>query len=293
MEKGIMPLTWQTDLKNEVTFDIHSIDDDFMTFDNMKVLPAFSYPFKVDVTTFIICTKGITRGKIGLNSYESVAPCMITLLSDEILQYEYISEDFEGLFIVMSKRLSEGLFPNIQERLPITLSVRQNPSMPLSEQDLSLLKNYYYMLKTVVKMQENPHRIDIVLHLMTAFYYHSSSWLHKIQPQETSPTKQNDYVGRFLALAEKYYKIERQVGFYADKMNLTPKYLSQIIKANTGKSVNNWIDEYVILEAKALLKSTKLSIQQISDELNFVDQSVFGKYFKRLAGMSPKEYRDD
>jgi AraC-like DNA-binding protein len=147
------------------------------------------------------------------------------------------------------------------------------------------------MLKTVVGLTENPHRKDIVKHLMIAFYYHSSSWLHKI-PQEQQPNKHEEFVDRFLELAEKHYKTERQSGFYAEKMNLTPKYLSQIIKANTGKSANDWIDEYVMLEAKALLKSSKLTIQQISDELNFTDQSFFGKYFKRIEGISPKEYRE-
>lgn len=82
------------------------------------------------------------------------------------------------------------------------------------------------------------------------------------------------------------------MGFYAEKLHITPKYLSTVIKQNTGKSVNDWIDDYVILEAKALLKSSRMTIQQISDELNFVDQSAFGKYFKRIEGMSPKDYKN-
>lgn len=292
MAKKITSLTWQTDLKNNIDFDIQSVDEDFMLFDNVKVLPAFAYPFKFDLTTFIISTKGTTRGKIGLKSYETIAPCVITLPADEILQHEYISDDFEGLFIVMSKRMTDSLLPDIQERLPIVLSVRQNPSMPLSEDDLNLLKTYYYILKKIVENTENQRRKSIIQHLMIAFYYHSSSWLHKIQQQKNFPTKQNECVERFLELAEKHYKIERQVGFYAEKLHITPKYLSQVIKANTGKSANDWIDDYVMLEAKALLKSSKLTIQQISDELNFADQSIFGKYFKRIEGVSPKEYRE-
>ena len=292
MTKEITPLMWQKDLKDKFGGNIQSIDEDFLMLDNVKVLPAFSHPFKMDVTTFIICTRGTTRGKIGLKSYETQAPCMITLLSDEILQHEYISDDFEGLFIVMSKKMTDNILPNIQERLPIALSVRQNPSMPLNEDDLKLLKTYYFMLKAVVEMNENLHRRDIVQHLMAAFYYHSNSWLHKI-PQKTKETKHGEAVERFLQLAEKYYKTERQVGFYAEKMNITSKYLSQIIKTNTGKSANDWINDYVMLEARALLKSSELTIQQISEELNFTDQSVFGKYFKRIEGISPKEYKKE
>ncbi|MFB6342025.1 helix-turn-helix domain-containing protein [Saccharicrinis sp. FJH62] len=291
MAKEIKPLTWRLDIKNSFDGKILGIDDDFVLFDNIKVLPAFAHPFRSDVTTFIICTKGITRGKIGLYSYETKAPCMITLLADEILQHEFVSDDFEGLFIVMSKRMTDNLLPDIQERLPLAISVRQNPFMPLNDEDLNLLKTYYFMLKKVVEMTENIHRKDIVQHLMIAFYYHSNSWLHKVPQKESIYTKQNESVEQFLELTEKHFKTERQVKFYADKINLTPKYLSQIVKADTGKTANDWIDDYVILEAKALLKSSKLTVQQISDELNFADQSVFGKYFKRKVGLSPKEYR--
>ena len=83
----------------------------------------------------------------------------------------------------------------------------------------------------------------------------------------------------------------RRLNFYADKLCLTPKYMSTIIRQTSGKTAGNWIDDYVLLEAKALLKSTNMTIQQISDELNFPSQSFFGKYFKRLTGVSPKEYK--
>ncbi|MDR2805936.1 MAG: helix-turn-helix domain-containing protein [Dysgonamonadaceae bacterium] len=80
---------------------------------------------------------------------------------------------------------------------------------------------------------------------------------------------------------------------YASKLCLTPKYFSKIIKDNSGISASEWIDNYIILEAKALLKSTNITILQISDELNFPSQSFFGKYFKRVTGMSPKSYREN
>jgi AraC family transcriptional regulator, transcriptional activator of pobA len=98
-------------------------------------------------------------------------------------------------------------------------------------------------------------------------------------------------VEKFLDYAQTNYKQKRGMDFYTDKMCLTPKYLSKVIKEKSGKSVNEWIDDYVILGAKALLKSTNMTIQQISDELNFPSQSFFGKYFKRHADVSPKEYR--
>ena len=79
---------------------------------------------------------------------------------------------------------------------------------------------------------------------------------------------------------------------YADKLCLTPNYLSGVVKEYTGKTATEWVNDFVIVEAKIMLKDTKLSVQEISDRLNFPDQSTFGKYFKKIVGISPKAYRD-
>lgn len=96
---------------------------------------------------------------------------------------------------------------------------------------------------------------------------------------------------RFIRAVSESYKEERSVSYYADKMFLTAKHLSTVVKEISGKTAGEWIDSLVVLEAKALLKSSELSIQEIADELHFANQSFFGKYFKHHTGMSPKEYR--
>lgn len=94
--------------------------------------------------------------------------------------------------------------------------------------------------------------------------------------------------------ANGYWKTTSRKGvlpFMQDKLCVTAKYLSLISKEVSGQPAGNWIDEYVILEAKTLLKSSQMSIQEIADSLNFANQSFFGKYFKHHTGISPKEYR--
>lgn len=136
-------------------------------------------------------------------------------------------------------------------------------------------------------MVEMQHRVEVVRLFIRTFGYVLRVRLIAPLPSNN----ENNLVKQFLELVEMHHKTERQVGFYASRIHLTPKYLSLLIKQNTRKSANDWINSYVMLEAKAMLKSSKLSIQQISEELNFADQSVFGRYFKRLEGISPKEYR--
>lgn len=79
--------------------------------------------------------------------------------------------------------------------------------------------------------------------------------------------------------------------FYADQLHLTPKYFSKLIKQSTGKTAGEWIDELVIVAAKGMLKSSNLTVAQISEELNFANPSFFGRYFKSKTGLTPKQFQ--
>ena len=102
---------------------------------------------------------------------------------------------------------------------------------------------------------------------------------------------QQETCEKFISLVADNFKEYRDIGFYADKLCITKKYLSSLLKQETGMTALEWIERHVVLYAKSCLSSTSMTIQQISDELDFPSQSVFGKYFKRVEGMSPKAYR--
>jgi AraC-like DNA-binding protein len=104
-------------------------------------------------------------------------------------------------------------------------------------------------------------------------------------------TYQQELCERFITLVSENYKEKREIGYYADKLCVSNKYLSSLLKQETGLTALQWIERYVVLYAKSCLSSTSMTVQQISDELFFPSQSVFGKYFKRVEGISPKQYR--
>lgn len=287
MKNIITFFNWRTEFENNIA-DADSIDNDFILLDNPIILPTFDYPFKVDAAVAIICITGTTSGKINLKPYTISSPGLIILLPEQILQNEYISEDFSGLFIVMSRRFTDSL--NIQEKLPLFFAVRDHPFIPLTAEEVESMVDYFSMMQKAIRVKDNPYRMEVAKHLTKAFFYGVGYSFHKISKDENK-TKREILVGFFLDQVQAHYKKERGVEFYAGKLCLTPKYLSKVVKESSGMSASKWIDNYVVLEAKALLKSTNMTIQQISDELNFPSQSFFGKYFKRLVGVSPKEYR--
>jgi YesN/AraC family two-component response regulator len=109
---------------------------------------------------------------------------------------------------------------------------------------------------------------------------------------ERTSTRREEITEQFLELLKDHCKSERSASYYADKMFITPKYLSVTLKKATGRSINFWIGEAVILEAKILLKSTNLTVLQISEDLNFPNSSYFGRFFKKTTGMTPQKYRE-
>lgn len=104
-------------------------------------------------------------------------------------------------------------------------------------------------------------------------------------------SQRHNYVRSFLRLLHAHFAAHRTVAFYADKLFLSPKYLSTIVKEVTGHSAADWIDHIVITQAKNLLRYSGMNIQQIAYQLNFPNQSAFGKYFKHATGLSPSEFQ--
>jgi len=286
--RTILPFNWRAELENIEVVD--AIDNDIILLDKPVISSAFQYPFKVDVSTSIICIKGTTEGSINLVPYKTSGPYLITILSGQIIEYKSISEDFSGLFIVMSSKFTENLMPYAAERLPLSFSVRDKPVIPLDEEALEVMMTYFEMIKRVIQVKNHPYRIETVRHLTLAFFYGAGALLHQIDDNRKQ-THYEKLFEKFLNLVQTHYKEQRGLEFYAGKLCITPKHLTKVIKSVSNKSPNEWIDEHVTLETKALLKSTNMTVQQISDELNFPSQSFFGKYFKRVTGMSPRDYK--
>ena len=287
MKKNIIPFNLFSGLEN--LQDYSSIEDDIILFERNQIDFVLNQPFKVDVVIVIVCLRGTLKGSVNMKSYSLESPCSILVQPSQILQQDYVSEDFEALFIVFSQHFANILLSQIEDKFPLFFSSINNPVMPLSNENLTALKLYYRTMKKIITTAQNPYRLEIAKHLTMSFFYSFGWWFHNLPEQDLS--KQGMIVRKFLKLAQTHCKEERGLNFYADKLCITPKHLSKVIKENSNMSAAAWIDNSVILEAKAMLKSTNMTIQQISDELNFPSQSFFGKFFKRVTGLSPKVYQ--
>lgn len=129
-------------------------------------------------------------------------------------------------------------------------------------------------------------------HAFAIFLYEVAAQSAKYaQPTISKLTRKEDLVVRFADLVSKNIREHRKVQFYASLLNVTAKYLTETVKEVSGKNAGEIIDDFVILECKLLLENPTFSIAQVSSLMNFADPSFFSKYFKRLTGLSPKEFK--
>jgi AraC-like DNA-binding protein len=275
------------------TFLTEFTSEDFIITDDISGMPFFDYPTKVDKVVATICLNGYAEGSVNLKPCCYAANDFVIIMPGQILQYTHRSDNFSALFIIMSQRFTENVELNMKNVIPIFLYFRENPVMHLKNTEMAHLQDYYHILKRTVGQTSNPYRMEMVRLLSQAFFYGINDFNRLWQEHAVQKDKKDKLFDAFYRLILQHYRDSREVGFYADKLCLTPKYLSAVIKKTTDKSALKWINDYVILEAKSLLRTTDMTVQQISEELNFPNQSFFGKYFKRLTGVSPRNYRGD
>lgn len=244
-------------------------------------------PRKLQRAAIVLCSSGSCRIKINLEELEVKAPQLITLMPGQIFELLSDMETLEGYVISLSKKFIDKVnLPGWQYQY---MKMYNHPITNINQEMLTSLSIFYTILHRAATNEQNPFRLQIIENLISIFYYGGvSSFKTDI---DTHMEHKNHIVANFLELVQQNYREQRLIQYYAGRLCITPKYLSKLVKEHTGRAATDWIEQHVILEARALLQSSDLSIQQIATLLNFPNQSFFGKYFKRATGVSPKQYR--
>lgn len=267
------------------------IGNDFWIFDQFTapMLMMLNDPVKLTSNTSIFVRKGSFKILINLLPYEAQGPAIVNIRHGETMQVMETSPDLYASFIVLSKRFVDDIFLHINDVTNLTQIYRQ-PVVSLPMEIVTKFENLYESLHLVSQDSDNPQLLKAIEHCLIAFYYrYAYRCYNLIEGGVDTATRLSD---SFIKLVQDKFKTERFLDYYAQELGVSPKHLSRTIKAQTGYSAASWIERFLILEAKILLKSTNLTVQQISDSLNFPSQSFFGKYFKKNVGLSPKGYRN-
>lgn len=264
---------------------------DIVIVSNFGDMRLFTHPVRLRATTVLVCLKGIIDCNVNLRNYLVTENHMLVNFSGDIISINK-AEDIAGYAIIISEEFLQQIQLDFRFRAKSYISLRDIGPISVPTDELMYLKPYYVLLKKNME-DGNP---EIIKGLAIALSHTIISLMGKYQQRhpaeiERGETRAQQLFDKFMKLLGSYHTKERSLKFYAEKMFLTPKYVSGMIKSYSGKGALEWINEYVILEAKMMLRYTDMTVQEVAYALNFPTQSAFGKYFKQQVGVGPKRYR--
>lgn len=292
MNKALTDISIEHLLEQDIP-ELVGFNRDFVMMSNLSDMRVLSHPARLKATTVLICVSGEIDCSINLKDYHIGENQILVNFSSDIISIRR-SDNVSGYVVMISEEYLQQLQIDFRLRAESYIGLRGNGPISVPYEELASLKPYYTLFRKNIE-DGNPEVIKGLAHALSytilSLVRRFRKPLHPVDSKET--TRSQQVFDRFMTLLQTYHDRERSIKYYADKMCLTPKYISGLIKEYSGKCALDWINEYVILEAKMMLRYTSMTVQEILNSLNFPTQSAFGKYFKHLVGVGPKQYRNE
>ncbi|WP_319505519.1 helix-turn-helix domain-containing protein [Bacteroides graminisolvens] len=257
-------------------------------------LEFVNHPVKLSFTIAIFCLVGRMRFQINLQDFELQTNDILIVREKSIGEYQGMSDDTRIAVIASSSEYFQTAL-QIDATMSLQRRLYASPLCHLTDKAMEESIAIYRLMKAKIAETDNPFRKGALLGYTQVLIYNAYKYLLASDSKDgkaiEKSSRQQELYTQFIHEVQKSYTKERSISYYADVLCITPKYLSQVIHNISGRFASDWIIDFVILEAKALLKSRKYTVQQVADMLNFANQSFFGKYFKNKVGCSPSEYQ--
>ena len=269
-----------------------NLGDDLALIDYVKSMVLPGEAKRLGCFVFAFCDKGSVSYDIDTIPQRVDAGHCIIMSVGQVISNIKLSDDCEGRTVFMSQQYAQEVLTGMHDLSSIFLFSRLHPVFSMDRQEARSILGFYLLIRQ--KISETTHRFrkDTVKALIQAFLYDAGNIFWKVFNNEDEKNTRNEEIFmQFIELVEKHFKTERRVTWYALQMHITPKYLSETIRKVSRQTPGEWIDSYVMLELRVLLRTSPLSIKEIAEQMHFPNQSFLGKYFKQHAGVSPKEYR--
>ena len=266
-----------------------------ITASSASQMQVFRFPCRIDAFIIGVGTEGETSVSFNLHEFKLKKDSIFIFTPKNVLQVNS-QQYFKADVIAISPDFMRRINIDIKNMMPLFLKFVENPALTLTPEESRSMRGMIAQIERETRGPETHFSFDIVSGLIAATIYKVGDIMYHYlaehpEGQNNSHNRAEEYFKQFTHLLGEHFREERSVGFYARQLCITPKYLTTLIKRISGQSVSEWIDNYVILEAKTLLKYSTMSIQEIAYYLNFPNQSFFGSYFKRNTGMSPSQYK--
>lgn len=269
------------------------IDDDIILFDSFRDVPLPPGLARMDGIFVALCTDGMASYEVDTKRQAVVENDVIIINKDQFMGDYMLSRDCNGLAFICSWQFIGEIVTSVHEISSLFMFSRSHPVFHLNDIQARILKDYFFHIKTTIDNPAHPFRRELTASLFKCLIYELGDVMYESQHSEQRPknTRSDAIFTAFIKLVEENYRSERRVGWYAEQLCITAKYLSETVKSVSRRTPNDWIDSYVSLEIRNLLRNTTMNIKEITQVMHFPNQSFLGKFFKEHVGMSPSQYR--
>ena len=248
--------------------------------------------YLVDYIGLVVCTRGSYSFKVNEENMEARAGETLFLTENVHFQIESVSADLEYSLLFYRITPIRDILGNTVMMMRLYATLNPRPFIVLATGEEYALADYTQLLPSASYTESTMFDGHERKLLMLSLTYRLCSIFNRkvVQGGEASGHKIDIFV-KLITLISDHYPKERSVSFYADRLCLSPKYLSSMVKGICGYTVQDLVFKAIIRRAIFLMTSTSKTIQEISDELNFPNASAVGTFFKKHTGLSPKNYR--
>ena len=249
---------------------------------------------KLEHFVFILCLRGHAAISIDGRSYNLYPDNVLICHPNIVLGESMSSMDFEFRGVVLSKDYLQRLpLVSTDNMWDVMMFFEKAPVLSLTPDEVKDFCRYYDLIRPRLADTHLRYREELLSALLTALLYELSNIISRFADFRPQPYSAGSNVFRnFLSLLSSSYPKSRSVAYYADKLCLTPKYLSTVCKEVSGETASELINRYVVKDIDFLLKQRGRSVKEICNELEFPNLSFFGRYVKKHLGLSPKQYRE-
>ena len=268
------------------------IEGDILLLDEIAKMPMPKEPRRMQCLFLAMCLKGSAHYQVNTVEHTVCPGDLIIINPGSVTCDCTMSPDCRGIGIIIDYNFFKETIKSVHELSALFLFARSHPVFRLPGQRAEFIRDTFFRIKGKIDDSDNHFRREMVQSLFLAMVYEMCNVIYSAQAQsDERHSRAEEIFTQFLLLVEKHFRTERRVGWYSEQLCISPKYLSETVKAVSMRTPNEWIDSYVTMELRMLLRNTQKSIKEIAQELNFSNQSFLGKYFKENVGMSPSEYR--
>lgn len=268
-----------------------SVMDSIQIIKSNRIIPTSFHTEKFTNKGILLsfCLSGETKVKVNNEDIVLTKGSLLTVFPQRIFSIPHSEEEGKYLCILFDLDVIKDLI--LPTNYQFLNELVRRPIIQLNELNQKVFIDYYELLEQNTSFTDSVFCTDAIKYLLYSLIAHINRFYEQDEVNLKPSSKKETIIFRLYNLVHQYYLTEHSVAYYADKLKLTPKYLTTLVRKQTGKTVSAIINELLITQAQSYLIATDKPIYLIAEELKFLDSTSFCRYFKKHTGQSPLAYR--